>query len=464
MKFKRMMHLFYKFSFQDNKNNIILQKNKNMATITIKNVGPIKSVENLEINKVNVFMGQQSSGKSTIAKIISFCTWVEKRRMLDGFFRENFLECLKTFHNFEDTYFPSNAFFRYEGKYCNLEFSKMNKPNGEVFIKENIMLFENRKNIFIPAERNFVASIPNLGRYKETNNNVMNFLYDWYEAKKHYQKNNMLNIPELDISYYHIENEDRDKVIFCKEKEIILRNASSGIQSMLPLYLLMDYMTNGLFKNETVLSPFEKEQLKELAKPMMEAELEKITETQLEAEYHEIKERIETGCKIEGDEFYLDIANYLKERKNDELLNFIINKMIISRKYHFSQFIIEEPEQNLFPSTQRDLVYHFLKLVTGKRDHRLTITTHSPYILYALNNCMMGKLIFDKMDEEDRDAIVCKSSLINPKDVSIYQIEDGILKNIQQEDGLIVSNFFDEKMKEIMDDFYILLKYYDDEK
>ena len=67
-----------------------------MATITIKNVGPIKEAE-LTLNKVNVFMGPQSSGKSTIAKIISYCTWVEKRRRLDGFFRDDFLGRLKIF-------------------------------------------------------------------------------------------------------------------------------------------------------------------------------------------------------------------------------------------------------------------------------------------------------------------------------------------------------------------------------
>ena len=52
-----------------------------MATITIKNVGPVKEAH-FELNKINVFMGPQSSGKSTIAKIISYCQWVEKRRFL----------------------------------------------------------------------------------------------------------------------------------------------------------------------------------------------------------------------------------------------------------------------------------------------------------------------------------------------------------------------------------------------
>ena len=44
--------------------------------IEISNVGPIEHVV-LNLNKINVLMGEQSSGKSTIAKIISFCNWVE---------------------------------------------------------------------------------------------------------------------------------------------------------------------------------------------------------------------------------------------------------------------------------------------------------------------------------------------------------------------------------------------------
>ena len=48
-----------------------------MSRLIVKNIGPIKSVD-IELKKVNVFMGPQSCGKSTLAKIISFCTWMEK--------------------------------------------------------------------------------------------------------------------------------------------------------------------------------------------------------------------------------------------------------------------------------------------------------------------------------------------------------------------------------------------------
>ena len=48
-----------------------------MAHFIIKNIGPINHTE-FDLNRVNVFIGPQSVGKSTIAKIISFCLWLEK--------------------------------------------------------------------------------------------------------------------------------------------------------------------------------------------------------------------------------------------------------------------------------------------------------------------------------------------------------------------------------------------------
>lgn len=49
-----------------------------MAHITIKYVGPLKEVS-LDIRRINMFMGPQATGKSTIAKIISQALWAEKK-------------------------------------------------------------------------------------------------------------------------------------------------------------------------------------------------------------------------------------------------------------------------------------------------------------------------------------------------------------------------------------------------
>ena len=49
-----------------------------MNKLIIKNIGPLKSVA-VSLAKYNLFIGPQSSGKSCILKIASYCNWVEKR-------------------------------------------------------------------------------------------------------------------------------------------------------------------------------------------------------------------------------------------------------------------------------------------------------------------------------------------------------------------------------------------------
>ena len=49
-----------------------------MKTIRIKNFGPIIDTGELKLSPVSVFCGNQGSGKSTIAKIVSTCSWLEK--------------------------------------------------------------------------------------------------------------------------------------------------------------------------------------------------------------------------------------------------------------------------------------------------------------------------------------------------------------------------------------------------
>ena len=49
-----------------------------MCKLTIKNIGPIKEIK-MDVNKITFLLGPQSSGKSTIAKVLCHCQWIEKR-------------------------------------------------------------------------------------------------------------------------------------------------------------------------------------------------------------------------------------------------------------------------------------------------------------------------------------------------------------------------------------------------
>src|ERR1700733_5699649 len=66
-----------------------------MAKIKIKNFGPIKEGcldDNgwIDIKKVTVFIGNQGSGKSTVAKLISTFTWMEKALTRGDYQKESF--------------------------------------------------------------------------------------------------------------------------------------------------------------------------------------------------------------------------------------------------------------------------------------------------------------------------------------------------------------------------------------
>ena len=49
-----------------------------MKHLIVKHIGPLDQID-IELKKVNVIIGPQSSGKSCVLKLACYCTWVEKR-------------------------------------------------------------------------------------------------------------------------------------------------------------------------------------------------------------------------------------------------------------------------------------------------------------------------------------------------------------------------------------------------
>ena len=86
-----------------------------MSRLVIRNVGPIKSVD-INLNKVNVFIGPQGSGKSTIAKIISLCSWMEKvNDDTDNVVANGLVKSLGAYHHMKEFFSDKSAIF-YEGE------------------------------------------------------------------------------------------------------------------------------------------------------------------------------------------------------------------------------------------------------------------------------------------------------------------------------------------------------------
>lgn len=387
-------------------------------------------------------MGPQSSGKSTIAKIVSFCQWAEKRYILDGNkFEYDFHEMFINFHKVSEAYFSKESSFEYES-----DFLKINQSGTKFSLKfkskKNNTEYKKSKNIYIPAERNFVSAIPNLGKYNETNDNIMSFLYDWFDAKKNYNESNPLSILNLGIEYAFDKETDQLSLLKSK-KRLLLKDASSGLQSITPLLMLIDYLTDGFYRESRANSVNERE---EVFKSFMD---------QVLSRYPSLVKDGEDNSVAEG-------TISLKSREVTEILKLIENRA----KYFFTNFIIEEPEQNLFPTTQRDLIYFlFDKISNANRSHSLLITTHSPFVLYAINNCILGKRVSEDMPKDEQVELPSHNSWISSSQVSIWQIHNGEIKSVlDDQTGTVTKHYFNEIMNEILEEYYEMLNYFKDDR
>lgn len=414
-----------------------------MRRLVIRNVGPIKSVD-ICLNKVNAFIGPQGSGKSTIAKIISFCSWLEKaneathRAAGDGMIKR-----LGSFHHMEE-YFSDKSVILYEGdnvvfayNWKEQEAIPLSDFRGEYNVEhlhEKEVLFYtvnkvvNPKVVYIPAERNFVSAVPTLKNYSDKNDNLQSFVNDWFDAKRQYTKEKPMPVTNLGLGYYYNQGLDLDYLTLGADGVIPLTSASSGFQSIVPLAVLVKWLSSGIYEENKPFSPAENERVRNILAHL-------------------------TGSTNDNEE-------ELIER---------LRGFIQGRVYSHTQFIVEEPEQNLFPQTQMDLLYHLISEINHGRNHRLVLTTHSPYVLYALNNCMMAYLVKDRIDDETASKIDSTKYTLNPEDVSVWSIKDGYLRNeknephktIQDERGLIRKNYFNEVMRQVMSDFNKLLEFDD---
>jgi len=128
---------------------------------------------------------------------------------------------------------------------------------------------------------------------------------------------------------------------------------------------------------------------------------------------------------------------------------------------HKRLFFLEEPESNVFPSTQYDLVRIFARMANEPAlDAYWVITTHSPYLLSSFNNLIYaGQLASEKPELRDEiAALVPKHFWIENGSFRAYCIHDGELKSILSESGLIDGEYLDSVSDTIGNEFDSLLR------
>ena len=400
-----------------------------MSKIKIKNFGPIKEGYQeedgwMDVKKVTVFIGNQGSGKSTIAKLISTMIWIEKA-LVRGDFKEKDLTIYNRFvkhcsyQNIQN-YFKDNTTIEYKGKAYSILYELgnvlvfFNKDNGYSFPK--IM--------YVPSERNFVSSVKNVRNLKGLPSTLYTFSDEFIDAIE-----DLKGYIDLPINNVKFEYQKLNKLswIVGEDYKIKLSEASSGFQSFVPLFIVTSYLSHSL---------------------------EKKTDSTVK----EISIEEEKRMREEIEKIYSN-PNLSEEVKKASL-------EYLSSRFKCSCFIniVEEPEQNLFPSSQRHILNKLLEFVNMNKGNELVLTTHSPYIINYLTLAVEADKLKRKAKTDELksklEKIVSLDSTVNPDDLIIYQLDEknGSIQKLKNYKGLPSDeNYLNEGLAESNDKFSQLL-------
>ena len=227
-----------------------------MYNLKIKNFGVLKDID-IILNKTNLFIGNNGSGKSVLAKVITIVTSFEK-------YGNNFLnEFSKWDIEFidNDTYIElidiENNHSLFTIKDNNINFSKKVQEIISTQNKNNNILksFSNPQNIdieyilpktyisqYIPAERNLI-SLLNKSIYSLITSEIplpkhlLTFASHYEKAKNEIKELDLLNMK-------YLSQNGQDRIYYNTDNFLPLENSSSGMQTALPLYLTLKYFSS----------------------------------------------------------------------------------------------------------------------------------------------------------------------------------------------------------------------------
>lgn len=353
-----------------------------MVSLHIKNFGPISNSTQIELTPLMLLIGRQSSGKSTFMKVLCFCRWIEKKIMtstedlINQYTHYNrFIKELKSFHRLNDDYFKDDTELKYDGDVLTIVYTGR---TGNARIVRKRSFAEQRYNsklCYIPAERNLISAIQNVDKtYKATERDILfNFIYEWNEAKEPYTREHPFRLAATG-GFSYVNQSGADILLREDGYETPAFYASSGMQSVMPLDVMTNYITNCVGKN----APLSMVEYNEISKTDHERALRRLV-------------------------------------------------------YQSAQLFIEEPEQNLYPESQRLVIMSIVRslnkaLANGSEQSMAVITSHSPYVLSVVNVLLAAARVAHEGLDQD---VIDKTCVLPVSSISGYYIDEkGCFQNI----------------------------------
>lgn len=332
-----------------------------MRHLVIRNLGPVGEAD-LKLGQVNAIIGMQSSGKSCVLKTACYCAWVEKRLELaqnpNGFGKDSaFIDIMANYYNMAG-YIQNDTYIEYETNHLRFSYDNANKL-FKMQWKPGRWNWRLPKVSYVPADRNLVAAIPGWSSLL-LDGNMIEFMSDWDRARRYVKHED--NVLDLGISYFYDSMSNDDSLRLENGKPLMLKESSSGVQSLLPMFVHLDYLTYGQYEDMSRKISYEQ---KEERKNLLSTIYRNLYKKQLN------NEGTREILTIDG------IDYSFSESKQAKRLQDIYDHYT---QTDHSEVFLEEPEDNLFPPTQCLLVNWLVENI-GKHGDSLFIATHSPYVL-----------------------------------------------------------------------------------
>ena len=393
--------------------------------LIVKSFGPVKDLDIL-FKKVTLFIGDQGTGKSCAAKLFSTFKWLEKvlsqKKYKSSYFEQynRFQTKLCAYHRIE-SFINDNSYIKFEGSlydfiYENGNFKVLDKHRDVNGIS---------KIMYVPAERSIVSVAESKSKLlKELPDSSETFSDEFVNAKKSFQ--NGYNLPFEGLRFEYDSLNDAGW-IHGTDYKVRLTNASSGIQSSLPMCIVSEYLSGKISdKEEIKLSKEEKDKLEKRVAEIMQ-----------------------------------------NEDYSDNIKDMMIRQLSFANRYNRLINIVEEPELNLFPRSQMEVLFSLISNNASSDENMLVLTTHSPYSLAIINTMIMGAKAYANADEDLRkkiEDILPEKYQIKAEDIAAYRLSSSdechCQSVINEKTGLVSKNELDSASDDIMRVFNSLYQCY----
>lgn len=381
-------------------------------TIRVRNFGPVKAGYEvgdgyLDLPQITLFCGPQGSGKSTVTKLISTFSWVEKRMFKDddiAYDADRFKVDLAW--QGIDEYLCDDTEIDFEGMIVGFHYAAQ-KMRVEDLRKER-KTYSKPKISYMPAERNISSVIRKATRVENLPEPLMCMQTEFEWAKRFFKRDY-----KLPANGFGFEYDGEDSWISNggpgTGQKTRLDKASSGLQSMTPLLMVSEYLATKVVPDGANVSKLVMEDARSSDEKLaIEMRVDEIQRSgRPETEKDELIARVKGPCR--------------------RFMN-----------------IVEEPEQNLYPLAQYEVVKGLIRLQKKCPGNSLVLSTHSPFVVNTMVMAAMSAIVYRKARAKKDYALLARLAEKWPEDCSVrgedmalYELDErGSIKRLSTSKGL----------------------------